>query len=200
LYDAIKAKLDEATGCKKCLVEMAINAKLRNLRATGTVTHKFWDALIFNKIKKVLGGNIRLMLSASAPIAPDILEFLKIAFCCDIVEGYGLTETTGGFLSRIGDPTTGHVGGPIGCTKVVLKDVPEMGMFTTDSPPRGEICFTGPTIFKGYFKDPNRTAEAFHNEWFRSGDIGQVNANGSIKIIDRCKNIFKTAQGEYVSP
>lgn len=75
-----------------------------------------------------------------------------------------------------------------------------MDMYTTDNPPRGEICFTGPTVFKGYFLNPEKTQEAFHNEWFMSGDIGMLNHNGSIKIIDRCKNIFKTAAGEYISP
>lgn len=94
----------------------------------------------------------------------------------------------------------GHVGGSMACTKLKLRDVPDMGMFTTDSPPKGEICFCGPTVFKGYFKNPEKTAEAFHNEWFLSGDIGLVNPNGSLRIIDRCKNIFKTAAGEYISP
>ena len=179
---------------------MALSAKMKNLRASGAVTHCLWDNLIFHKIKSVLGGNIKVMVSGSAPIVAERLEFLKIVFSCEIMEVYGLTETIGGFMQRSGDPVSGNVGGPIASTKVKLRDVPEMDMFTTDNPPRGEICFTGPSVTQGYFKDPKRTSEAFHNEWFRSGDIGQVNPNGSFKIIERCKHIFKTAAGEYISP
>lgn len=200
LYAAIKAKLDAATGCKKCLVDMAINSKLKTLRETGVMTHPCYDALIFNKVRSVLGGRVRLIVTGSAPIAPDILEFLKVVFCCNICEIYGLTETMGGFMTKMHDPIAGHVGGPFAHVKVKLRDVPDMDMYTTDNPPRGEICFAGPSVFQGYFKNPEKTSEAFHNEWFMSGDIGLVNPNGSIRIIDRCKNIFKTAAGEYISP
>lgn len=200
LYQAIKSKFDEATGCKKCLLDKALNAKLKNLRETGAVTHPCYDYLIFNKIKKILGGNVRVMATGSAPISPDILDFLKVVFCCDIIEGYGLTETTAGLATKKGDPVTGHVGGPLAHMKLKLRDVPDMDMSTNDNPPRGEICFSGPAVFKGYFKNPEKTAEAFHNEWFCSGDVGLINPNGSIKIIDRCKNIFKTAAGEYIAP
>lgn len=75
-----------------------------------------------------------------------------------------------------------------------------MNISVDDTPMRGEICFAGPSVFKGYFKCPELTAESFHNEWFCSGDIGQVNPNGTVKIIDRCKHIFKTQAGEYIAP
>lgn len=112
LYTSIKAKFAATTGCKKVLIDMALNAKLRNLRETGAVTHPCYDALVFNKVKAILGGNVKLMCSASAPIAPEILDFLKVVFCCDIVEAYGLTETVGGLITKMGDPVNGHVGGP----------------------------------------------------------------------------------------
>lgn len=200
LYAAIKAKLDAAHPCQKCLIDVAVNTKLGNLRANGAVTHPCFDSLIFSKIRKVLGGNVRLMVTGSAPVAPDILEFLKVVFCCDITEIYGLTETMGGFMTKRGDPITGTVGGNFAHVKIKLRDVPDMDMYSTDCPPRGEVCFTGPSVFTGYFKNPEKTAEAFHNEWFMSGDVGMLNHDGSIKIIDRCKNIFKTAAGEYISP
>ena len=90
----------------------------------------------------MLGGKIRYMTTGSAPININVLNFLKIAFGCDICEGYGMSETSGcGTLMCVGDhDERGIVGGPPGNTKIRLKDVPEMGYLSTDSPPRGEIC------------------------------------------------------------
>lgn len=75
-----------------------------------------------------------------------------------------------------------------------------MGYLATDEHPRGEIQLTGPGIFKGYFKNPDKTAEAFEGEWLCTGDVAMVYPNGAVKIIDRAKNIFKLAQGEYIAP
>lgn len=100
------------------------------------------------------------------------------------------------------DTVTGHVGGPIESVKFRLKDLPEMNYTSSDKPyPRGEICMYGPSIFKGYYKRQDKTDEAFDEEgWFLTGDVGMVYPNGSIKIIDRSKNIFKLSQGEYIAP
>lgn len=146
---------------------------------------------------------MRLMVTGSAPIDFEVLDFLKIVFCVDVVEAYGMTENTGGACSsQLGDPITGHVGGPLHHIKIRLKDIPEMNYCHTNKPyPQGEICFFGSSIMPGYFLNPEKTAESLQNgRWLHSGDVGQVYPNGSIKIIDRAKNIFKLSQGEYIAP
>ena len=143
------------------------------------------------------------MSTGSAPIDKAVLDFLKICFSCPIIEGYGLTESaTGGGTTNMRDPVTGHIGGPSEAIKIRLKDLPDMEYLSSDKPyPRGEICMTGPCIFSGYYKRPDKTAEAFDGEgWFQTGDVGMIYPNGSIKIIDRSKNIFKLSQGEYIAP
>jgi long-chain acyl-CoA synthetase len=76
-------------------------------------------------MKQILGGNIRLMITASAPLASEVVDFLKICFCCELREGYGMTETCGGsFTTFEKDPTSGHVGGPVANVKVRLRDIP----------------------------------------------------------------------------
>jgi len=143
------------------------------------------------------------MVSASAPIDKDVLDFLKICFCCQISEAYGLTESSGAATTTsVDDKLTGHVGGPVEAVKIRLKDLPEMRYLSTDKPyPRGEICMLGPCIFHGYYKRPDKTAECFDAEgWFQTGDVGMIYPNGSIKIIDRSKHIFKLSQGEYIAP
>jgi long-chain acyl-CoA synthetase len=203
MYDKIKQKFAETTGCKKFLLDRGLASKSYYLHRDGTTRSGCYDKLIFNKISAMLGGNVRIMVTASAPIDKEVLNFLKVAFCCPIVEGYGLTEVSGGAsVTATTDPVAGHVGGPLPCIKFRLKDVPEMEYLSTDKPyPRGEICMKGQTVFSGYFKRPDKTAEAFDEDgWFKTGDIGVVYPNGSVRIVDRSKNIFKLQQGEYVAP
>ena len=94
------------------------------------------------------------MMTGSAPIAGEVLDFLKICFCCDILEGYGMTESGGGSVCTYpGDPTTGHVGGPVQNCKIRLRDIPDMGYSSSTTPPKGEICIWSTSCMKGYFKN-----------------------------------------------
>lgn len=141
------------------------------------------------------------MLVGSAPISADVLDFLKVVFCCPVTEGYGMTESGGGSaVTFTEDPQTGVVGGPIACVKIRLRDLPEMNYLSTDEMPQGEILFKGPGVTPGYFKNKQKTEETIIDGWMYSGDVGRVYPNGAIKVIDRAKNIFKLSQGEYIAP
>lgn len=112
-----------------------------------------------------------------------------------------MTETLGASTSaKIGDTETGHVGGPLPNTKVRLRDLPELGYVTSSNPPRGEICFKGASVMDGYFNNPELNEQSFEDGWLLSGDVGEIDADGRIKIIDRAKNLFKLDHGEYIAP
>lgn len=124
------------------------------------LVHEQYDAAIFSKVKPLLGGNLKFMLTGAAPLAPDIIDFFKVVFSCDLCEGYGMTENCGGACaSTAGDPVSGHVGGPIQHIKIRLRDIPEMNYLHTNEYPEGEICFNGASITPGYYKNPEKTAE-----------------------------------------
>eukprot|EP00742_Colponemidia_sp_Colp-10_P000272 GILJ01000306.1.p1 GENE.GILJ01000306.1~~GILJ01000306.1.p1 ORF type:complete len:692 (-),score=129.63 GILJ01000306.1:157-2187(-) len=206
IYERIVGQVNAGGGMKKKLFWKAYAAKKEGL-AHGTVVHGFWDKVVFKKVRARLGGRIRLMITGSAPIAPEVMEFLRICFSVPVMEGYGQTEcSAAATLTRPQDTTLGHVGGPLPCNEIKLVDVPDMNYTSDDKDehgnpmPRGEVCYRGNNIFGGYFRDAAKTAEAVDSDgWLHSGDIGQWLPNGALKIIDRKKNIFKLAQGEYVA-
>ncbi|KAH9689257.1 Long chain acyl-CoA synthetase 7 (peroxisomal) [Citrus sinensis] len=144
---------------------------------------KMWDRLVFNKIRERLGGRVRFMGSGASPLSPDVMDFLKVAI-------------------DKGDNLSGHVGSPNPACEIKLVDVPEMNYTSEDQPhPRGEICVRGPIVFQGYYKNEVQTREVIDGDgWLHTGDIGLWLPGGRLKIIDRKKNIFKLAQGEYVAP
>mmetsp|Transcript_28233 Transcript_28233/g.20417 ORF Transcript_28233/g.20417 Transcript_28233/m.20417 type:complete len:137 (+) Transcript_28233:793-1203(+) len=134
------------------------------------------------------------MITAAAPIDTAVLEFLKFSLGAPVIEAYGLTETSGIiFATWANDDVSGHVGGPTKTTKLRLRDLPDMNYFSTDKPyPRGEVCIKSSGVLPGYYKKETKTKESFDEEgWFLTGDVGMVMPNGSLRIIDRAKNIFK---------
>ena len=138
-YDKIWESVNAKGGFKKWLFERAVESKKHCLATEGTFTHRFYNR-VFEPIKQMFGGNIKKMIVGSAPVSGEILTFFKIALGIHIHEGYGNTECSApGTLTHPKDPTPGHVGGPPPEMKVRLRDVPDMGYFTTDNPPRGEV-------------------------------------------------------------
>ena len=120
-----------------------------------------------------------------------------------MLEAYGLSETSGAVtMTKPEDPVSGTIGGPYRHCAIRLKDLPELDYRITDKPfPRGEVCIRSPCVTPGYFMRPDKTADAIDSQgYLHSGDVGVILANGTIKILDRCKNIFKLSQGEYVAP
>ncbi|KAJ3092531.1 hypothetical protein HK102_006083 [Quaeritorhiza haematococci] len=206
LYDRVMNTVNSGGGVKKFLFETAFDAKKRMLRNGSVTKSSFWDKLVFKKIQARLGGNVRLMITGAAPISPEVVEFLRIVMGCQVLEGYGQTESSAsGTLSTWGDyqfPYGSHIGVPFACSEVKLVDVPGMSYFAEDKPnPRGEICIRGLNVMKGYYKAPEKTAEALDADgWLHTGDVGELLPNGTLKIIDRVKNLFKLQQGEYVAP
>ena len=156
IFAKIKTAFDSATGCKGWLIQKALAAKSANLSDSATYTHGCYDALVFKKVQALLGGRVKLMVTASAPISKEVLEFLKVCFSCPILEAYGLSETHGAAtVTHRNDPTSGTVGGPALGFAIKLKDLPDMEYTQHDKPyPRGEVLIKGPAVFKGYFKNP----------------------------------------------
>ncbi|XP_056658937.1 long-chain-fatty-acid--CoA ligase 1 isoform X4 [Monodelphis domestica] len=188
------------TTMKRWILDFASKRKEAELRSGIIRNNSLWDRIIFNKIQASLGGKVRLMVTGAAPVSATVLTFLRSALGCQFYEGYGQTECTAGCsLTVPGDWTAGHVGAPMPCCHIKLVDVEEMNYLAAKG--EGEICVKGPNVFKGYLKDPAKTAEALDKDgWLHTGDIGKWLPNGTLKIIDRKKHIFKLAQGEYIAP
>ncbi|KAK6131911.1 hypothetical protein DH2020_034348 [Rehmannia glutinosa] len=203
IYTGIMDRISAGGALKKSLFHIAYSYKLRNLEKglRQEEASPLMDKLVFDKIKQAFGGRVRLMLSGAAPLPKHIEEFLRVTCCCVLSQGYGLTESCGGCFTSIANvfPMIGSVGVPMTTIEARLESVPEMGYDALSPVPRGEICLRGNTLFSGYHKRPDLTEDVLVDGWFHTGDVGEWQPNGSMKIIDRKKNIFKLSQGEYVA-
>lgn len=162
LYDRIKAGVERSGRLQQMMFNTALRAKKRNLK-NNIIEHWLWDRIVFNKIRSLMGGRVRLMVTGAAPIPDDVMSFLRCCFSCVVLEGYGQTECSAAATSTLyGDFTVGHVGPPIPSVEIKLIDVPDMLYFCSDMPcPRGEICFRGPVVFSGYYKAGEDVANPF---------------------------------------
>jgi len=195
-----------------------IGKKSANLQAAFSFAmeyKKFWreqgyetpmmDRIFFNPIKQVLGGRLRFILSGGAPLSPETELFVRTCLDLDTSQGYSMTETCcSGTGCLPTDPRVGLVGPPFAGCEIRLIDWEEGNYRVTDKPnPRGEIVIGSHSISKGYFKNPEKTAEEYFEEngtrFFKSGDIGEIDKEGTLKIIDRKKDLVKLQHGEYVS-
>ncbi|KAF3944260.1 hypothetical protein CMV_029252 [Castanea mollissima] len=202
IYDGITNAVANSGKLREGLFRVAYNSKKQAIMS-GRNPSPMWDRLVFNKIKEKLGGRVRFLGSGASPLSPDVMDFLRVCFGCQVIEGYGMTETSCVIsMMDVGDNLSGHVGSPSPACEIKLVDVPEMNYTSEDQPhPRGEICVRGPIVFQGYYKDEVQTSEVIDNDgWLHTGDIGSWLPGGRLKIIDRKKNIFKLAQGEYIAP
>ncbi|XP_038661592.1 long-chain-fatty-acid--CoA ligase 1a isoform X1 [Scyliorhinus canicula] len=198
MYDKVHSQANSFL--KRQILALATWRKTAELRKGIMRRNSIWDKLVFHKIQESLGGKVRLMVTGAAPVSDTVLTFIRAAVGCQFYEGYGQTECTAGCSMTIpGDWSAGHVGAPMPCNLIKLVDIEEMNYFAREG--EGEICIKGSNVFLGYLKDPEKSAEALDQRgWLHTGDVGKWLPNGTLKIIDRKKHIFKLAQGEYIAP
>ncbi|MBO7937733.1 MULTISPECIES: AMP-dependent synthetase/ligase [Streptomyces] len=203
VYNGVAAKARAGGGAKYKIFQWAAEvsreyAKVTqdNFKRTGnrtapvglTAKHKVADKLVYAKIREAFGGNLRACISGSAALAPEIGYFFAGAGI-HILEGYGLTESSAASFVNPGEAyRTGTVGKPLPGTEVRIAD-------------DGEILLRGPGIMEGYHGLPDKTAEVLEADgWFHTGDIGELSADGYLRITDRKKDLIKTSGGKYIAP
>ena len=193
--NAVKA--NTATGVKAKIARwaFAVGRESRPYRLAGQklpfamgIAYAIADRLVFSSLKEKMGGNIEFFISGSAKLSEQVQEWFYSAGIV-IVEGYGLTETSA--VAAVNEPHTPRFGtvGPAlpGSEFRIAED--------------GEVLLKGPGVMRGYHKDPEQTAEVLDAEgWFHTGDIGELDAEGYLRITDRKKDLMKTSGGKYVAP
>ncbi|KAM3331415.1 hypothetical protein ACQJBY_027418 [Aegilops geniculata] len=203
IFSGLQAKISASGFIKSTMFNLAY--KFKQFRMMRGAKHNeaaaICDKVVFSKVKEGLGGNVRVILSGAAPLATHVEEYLRVVTCAHVLQGYGLTETCAGSFVSLPNQMSmiGTVGPPVPNIDARLESVPDMNYDALASTPRGEICIKGETLFSGYYRREDLTEEVLVDGWFHTGDIGEWQPDGSMKIIDRKKNIFKLSQGEYVA-
>lgn len=196
----IVAKVNHGSPLVKTLFWGALWAK-NNLLHYGLPGSAILDAVVFKKVKDATGGRLRICLNGGGPVSKDTQRFISMAIT-PMINGYGLTETTA--MGAIMDPmewTDDALGNIPGSIEIKLVDFPDAGYHASNKPnPQGEIWIRGTPVMEGYYEDEKQTAEAMTPDgWFKTGDIGEWDKNGHLKVIDRKKNLVKTLNGEYIA-
>jgi long-chain acyl-CoA synthetase len=196
IYTAANSGMEKEGGAKKAIFDWSIKTgkKMREAERSGGKPgwllqrqYDFADKKVLSKIRGLFGGNLRLAVSGAAPINPDILRFFDAAGVF-VVEGWGMTETsTAATVASEDSFKFGTIGKPFpGCEVKIADD--------------GEILVHGPNVFQGYHKNPEATAETIVDGWLHTGDIGEIDSEGFIKITGRKKDIIITAGGKNITP
>ncbi|KAI0132390.1 AMP-binding enzyme [Xylariales sp. AK1849] len=171
------------------------------LMASGLPGSGLLDAIVFKKIKEATGGRLKLCMNGGGPVARDTQRFISMAIA-PMISGYGLTETTAmGCLMNPLEWTSDTLGAMPSCIDVKLVDFPDAGYYATNKPnAQGEVWIRGPSVMEEYYKNEKETADSIApGGWFKTGDIGEFDRNGHLKLIDRKKNLVKTLNGEYIA-
>jgi len=170
--------------------------------------------LLFKKFYKAIGGRMVLAVTGGGPCSSEVQTFIRTALMTPLIQGYALTETTcAGCIQMPSDPRDGVVGAPLSCIEMRLKSHPDVNdrsskpYLNTDTAHygtaclgRGEVLIRGDAVSAGYYKMPEKTKEEFDDEgWFHTGDVGVWTSDGSLKIVDRIKNLVKLSGGEYIA-
>lgn len=217
IWDVIKkgveAKVNASSPVARFLVQTAFQAR------TFAINHGYdtplFKGLVFKKFSKVVGGRLRMALSGGGPLNNEVQVFIRTCFGCPLFQGYGLTETCAGLtIQAMDDLRSGIVGFPVSTTEVRVISTPDikdknsapyLSTDTTDVAGnkifgRGEIQTRGTQVSVGYYKMKEKTEEVFAKDgWFSTGDIGQFMSDGSVRIVDRVKNLVKLKAGEYIA-
>ncbi len=194
---AVYIRMSDATWVKKMVFGMALKTgkkraslmmAFKPVPGVLALLYNLAHFAVFRKLKERLGfDRMRIAYSGAAPISPDVLHFFQ-SIGVNLVEGYGQTEGTGvTCVSRVGKVKFGTVGPPITGTQIKIAE-------------DGEILVKSPSVFKGYYKNPESTAETIQDGWLYSGDVGEIDEDGYLKITDRKKDIIVTAGGKNITP
>ena len=195
VYEKIHAQADlKAKGFPKELIfrwALSIGASQRSKILAGEMpSSSAWalaNKLVYEKVRQGMGGRVKVFISGGAPLGRELAEwYARVGI--RIHEGYGLTETSP--VIAVNTPKNhriGTVGKPLGNVEVKIAD-------------DGEILARGPSVFKGYWKRPDETENAFVNGWFKTGDIGNLDADGYLSVTDRKKDLIKTSGGKFIAP
>jgi long-chain acyl-CoA synthetase len=196
IYTTATAAVEKEGGLKKTVFDWAVGVgrRVRRLERQGkrpgpllALQHWIADKQVLSKIRGLFGGNLKLAVTGAAPINPEILEFFDASGVL-ILEGWGMTETsTAATIATPDDFKFGTIGKPFpGCEVKIADD--------------GEILAKGPNIFQGYYKNPEATAETLVDGWLHTGDLGEFDSDGYLKITGRKKDIIITAGGKNITP
>ncbi|KAI1184676.1 acetyl-CoA synthetase-like protein [Nemania serpens] len=195
----IESQVNSSGALTRSLFWGAYNLKWM-LVSTGLPGGSILDNLVFSKVRHMTGGRVRFLFNGGSGISEGTLQFMSMVLA-PMVTGYGLTETcSNGSLGCPLQWTPNAIGPAPPSLELKLVSLPDIGYSTSSKPPQGEILLRGPPVAKEYYKNPEETEKAFTPDgWFRTGDIGEIDSVGHVKVIDRVKNLVKLQGGEYIA-